>query len=48
MYEQVAHAYIAGLEEMRGAGGDLSHVASVASFFISRIDSMVDAMLKAR
>ncbi len=35
-------------EEVRRSGGDPSHVASVASFFISRIDSMVDGILKAR
>ncbi len=48
VYEQVAHAYIAGLEKWSASGGDTGRVASVASFFISRIDSMVDALLKAR
>jgi transaldolase / glucose-6-phosphate isomerase len=48
MYEKVARAYIAGLEKYAAGGGDPSHVASVASFFISRIDSMVDAIVKAR
>lgn len=48
MYEKVARAYIAGLKAYAASGGDVSHVASVASFFISRIDSMVDAILKAR
>jgi len=48
MYEKVAFAYIAGLKKYEAAGGDLSHVSSVASFFISRIDSMVDAMVKAK
>ena len=43
-YEQVAQAYIAGLERRADQGGDLRHVASVASFFISRIDTAVDAM----
>ena len=47
-YEQVAQAYMAGLEKRAAAGGDLSKVASVASFFISRIDSMVDALLDER
>ena len=47
-YEQVAQAYIAGLKTYAASGGDVRHVASVASFFISRIDSMVDAMLKAK
>ena len=46
-YEQVAQAYLAGLEKFAAAGGDLKHVASVASFFISRIDSAVDALIAA-
>ena len=41
VYEQVANAYIEGLE-MRPRDEDLSHIASVASFFVSRIDSKVD------
>jgi transaldolase/glucose-6-phosphate isomerase len=48
MYEQVALAYISGLKKYVASGGDPSHVASVASFFISRIDSMVDAIVKAK
>jgi transaldolase/glucose-6-phosphate isomerase len=48
MYEQVALAYIAGLEKLAAAGGDVSGVASVASFFISRIDSMIDALVKVK
>ena len=44
MYEKVALAYIAGLKKYVAGGGDPSHVSSVASFFISRIDSMVDAI----
>jgi transaldolase/glucose-6-phosphate isomerase len=48
MYEKVAQGYIAGLQKFASDGGDLSRVASVASFFISRIDSMVDAIVKAR
>jgi transaldolase / glucose-6-phosphate isomerase len=47
-YEKVASAYIAGLQAYAASGGDVSHVASVASFFISRIDSMVDALVKAK
>ena len=46
-YEQVALAYIGGLEDLKAAGGDLSRVASVASFFVSRIDSAVDKKLDA-
>jgi transaldolase/glucose-6-phosphate isomerase len=45
VYLQVAEAYLAGLEKYVGKGGDPSHVASVASFFVSRIDSMVDKEL---
>jgi transaldolase/glucose-6-phosphate isomerase len=45
VYEQVAEAYIAGLEELSQAGGDVSRVGSVASFFISRIDTQVDKKL---
>ena len=47
-YEKVAHAYVSGLKKYAAGGGDPSHVASVASFFISRIDTMVDAIVKAR
>src|SRR3984893_1019046 len=45
VYVQVAEAYLAGLEKYLAAGGDPSHVASVASFFVSRIDSAVDKAL---
>jgi len=45
VYEQVAEAYIAGLEQLAANGGDLSRVASVASFFISRIDTLVDSIV---
>ena len=41
-YEKVADAYMSGLEAYAAKGGDLSKVASVASFFISRIDSLID------
>ncbi len=44
-YRQVAEAYIAGLEARDQRGGPLNRVASVASFFISRIDTLVDALL---
>ncbi len=47
-YEQVAEAYLAGLEALAQRGGDLGGVASVASFFISRIDTAVDARLAER
>ena len=48
MYERVALAYIAGLEKFGAAGGDLGRMASVASFFISRIDASIDGIVKAR
>lgn len=48
VYERVANAYIAGLGKRAAQGGDVSHVASVASFFISRIDTAIDAMLTAK
>ncbi|TXN32250.1 bifunctional transaldolase/phosoglucose isomerase [Methylobacterium sp. WL19] len=44
-YEEVARAFIDGLEEFGAKGGDVSKVASVASFFISRIDVTVDKAL---
>src|SRR6201991_111801 len=45
VYVEVAEAYLAGLEKYIAGGGDPSHVASVASFFVSRIDSAVDKHL---
>jgi transaldolase/glucose-6-phosphate isomerase len=47
-YEQVAEAYVAGLEALAAAGGDPGRVASVASFFISRIDTLVDGLVAER
>ena len=44
-YVKTAWAYISGLEKLAAAGGDVSKVASVASFFLSRIDSNVDSRL---
>jgi transaldolase/glucose-6-phosphate isomerase len=44
VYEQVAEAYVAGLEQLAAKGGDVSKIASVASFFISRIDTLVDSI----
>ena len=46
MYAKVSEAYIGGLEDLAQAGGDLSKVASVASFFVSRVDTTVDAQLE--
>lgn len=47
-YIETAWAYIRGLEKRAAAGEDISKVASVASFFLSRIDSNVDARLDAK
>ena len=47
-YEQVAQAYIRGLAKAAADGLDVARIASVASFFISRIDSLVDDMLDKR
>jgi transaldolase/glucose-6-phosphate isomerase len=47
-YEQVADAYIAGLEAFVAAGGEPRRVASVASFFLSRIDTAIDVLVAAR
>jgi len=48
VYEQVAEAYVAGLGKLAARGGDVSKVASVASFFISRIDTLVDSIVQER
>jgi transaldolase / glucose-6-phosphate isomerase len=45
VYVQVAEAYIAGLEELTKRGGDLKKMAGVASFFISRIDTLIDSLI---
>jgi transaldolase len=47
VYERVVEAYLAGLEDRLAGGGDVARIASVASFFISRIDSAVDHRLGA-
>ena len=47
-YVQVAEAYIAGLEQRAARDGDLRHIASVASFFVSRIDTSIDALAGSR
>jgi transaldolase len=44
-YEEVTEAYISGLEDHLAAGHKIGHIASVASFFLSRIDVLVDPML---
>ncbi|MCE5339512.1 MAG: transaldolase [Planctomycetaceae bacterium] len=45
-YRQVADAYIAGLEMRAAQGKPVEHIASVASFFVSRIDALVDSLLE--
>ena len=45
VYEQVVEAYLSGLEALAARGGDVSRIASVASFFVSRIDTAVDRLL---
>ena len=48
VYEQVAWRYIRGLERLAANGGDVGQMASVASFFVSRIDSLIDKQLEAK
>lgn len=45
-YRQVANAYLAGLAARAARGNPVNHVASVASFFVSRIDTLVDPLLE--
>ena len=45
-YRQVAEAYAAGIESRSSQGKSVKHVASVASFFVSRIDALVDPLLQ--
>lgn len=47
-YRDVAHAYQAGIAALVAAGGDPSRVSSVASFFVSRVDTLVDRLLGER
>src|SRR5215470_5830967 len=47
-YEQVAEAYVSALEARSTKGQEISHIASVASFFVSRIDSLVDSTIDAK
>ena len=44
-YRDVTEAYLNALEERNASGKDISHIASVASFFVSRVDTLVDKML---
>ena len=45
VYREVVEAYLSGLEALAETGGDIARVASVASFFVSRIDTAVDAFI---
>src|SRR5436305_13903909 len=45
-YRKVADAYISALEERNAEGKDISYIASVASFFVSRVDTLVDQLLE--
>ena len=45
VYEEIAHTYVAGLEDLAKRGGNLKKMAGVASFFISRIDTLVDSII---
>jgi transaldolase len=47
-YERAANAYIAGLEQRAAAGKPVTGIASVASFFLSRIDTKIDTALEAK
>ena len=47
-YTEVVDAFMSGLEDLKRKGGDLSRVASVASFFVSRVDAKVDPLLEGR
>lgn len=48
VYEDVVEAYLRGLEDLIARGGNQAGIASVASFFVSRIDTAVDKLLEAR
>jgi transaldolase/glucose-6-phosphate isomerase len=48
MYEQVAWRYVRGLERLAANGGDVGQIASVASFFVSRIDNLIDKQLETK
>ena len=48
VYEQVAGAYIEALEELASGRGDVGRIGSVASFFVSRIDTSIDGIVESR
>ncbi len=45
-YREVTNAYLSALEDRNAEGKDISHIASVASFFVSRVDTLVDQLLE--
>jgi len=45
-YKEVVEAYLSALESRNAEGKDISHIASVASFFVSRVDTLVDKLLE--
>ena len=45
-YRKVTDAYLSALEDRNAEGKDISHIASVASFFVSRVDTLVDKLLE--
>jgi transaldolase len=47
-YRRAREAYVSGLEDLAASGGDVGSIASVASFFVSRVDAAVDAKLNER
>jgi len=47
-YGRVAEAFMAGLESRRSAGHEISNITSVASLFVSRVDTAIDSLLKAQ
>lgn len=47
-YRDVTNAYLEALEERNSEGKDISHIASVASFFVSRVDTLVDKLIDAQ
>ena len=48
VYEEVAHAFVRALQERAKRGAAVSDIASVASFFVSRIDTLVDGLIDAK
>jgi transaldolase/glucose-6-phosphate isomerase len=47
-YDEVVESFMSGVEDLRAAGGDVSRLGSVASFFVSRVDTKVDKLLQAK